>query len=320
MATKDFPDDTFLARWLAGELNEEELRKLKARPDYPGLQKAVDNLGRMEAPKMDTRAGYEALKAAREQRRKQPQAAVPMQAVRTRPAWLKPLLAVAATVALVLAAWWLFPTATPDYYVDAGMPSATANLEDGSTVEINAASSLNFSISENQRSAELVGEAYFDVAKSDVPFLITTELGEVSVVGTSFNVYSRGDSMRVSVNSGRVKVKFSGRPKEFILEPGQAATLTTNETANQASFTEEQDFDWRYKRSVFINQPLQEVLDELGRQYDLTIVRPATLNESEHYDITFPNDQLGRALTAVFGAVEGFTFRQEGQIIYLTEE
>ena len=62
-------------------------------------------------------------------------------------------------------------------------------LPDGSKVWLNSGSSISYPSGFGEtRSIELSGEAYFEVEKGNIPFIISTEYGKVEVKGTSFNV------------------------------------------------------------------------------------------------------------------------------------
>src|SRR5690606_30913321 len=63
-------------------------------------------------------------------------------------------------------------------------------LADGTKVWLNAASSLRFptSFSAYERAVHLNGEAYFEVAKGDKPFMVISDNQVVEVLGTHFNI------------------------------------------------------------------------------------------------------------------------------------
>ena len=82
-------------------------------------------------------------------------------------------------------------------------------LPDGSIVKLNKNSSITFDSFDQERTVSLSGEAFFDVIESEKPFTVTTEIGSVSVLGTEFNVKSKGDEFDVEVQSGEVEVKAS---------------------------------------------------------------------------------------------------------------
>ncbi len=296
MATPPFKDDTFLARWLSGELSAEEEQELRARPDFLDYERMVGKLNKMAPPAFDAKDGFEKLKA---ERAKRSTTITQKPALHPRPRLIRRLLpwSAAAAVALLLTAWFVL---SPD------SGSGKQKLEDGSLARVNAGSDFGFDVTDEERFATLDGEAYFEVEKSSVPFVVKTSLGEVRVLGTSFNVYSRGGEMAVSCTSGKVSVRFNGDANEYPITKNQSVRRRGTETVERADTISKDQLDWLSGKSVFINRPLVEVLDELERQYDLDIRRPAALNQQKTYTVTLENDDLDQALHAALDPIEGF--------------
>jgi ferric-dicitrate binding protein FerR (iron transport regulator) len=222
--------------------------------------------------------------------------------------------AAAASVALVCVAWLFLRGDQNNFEALNGATPQLAELSDDSSIKLNDGSTLNFSPTEDQRLATLSGEAYFDVEKSDVPFVVQTKLGQVTVVGTSFNIYSRNDSMSVSCTSGQVRVKFNSSDAAYPLIPGESVGINAAGEVTESANGEEH-LDWLDNRSVFINRPLSEALAELERQYDLAIDRSPTLDLAKTYDISFPNDNLDVAIKAVLKPAGYTDYHQEGNLI-----
>jgi transmembrane sensor len=86
-------------------------------------------------------------------------------------------------------------------------------LNDGSTIELNAKSQVRVLFSERERDVELVeGEALFKVAKDRIrPFVVQSAGTRVRAVGTQFDVYRKVFGTQVTVVEGRVAV-FAPRP------------------------------------------------------------------------------------------------------------
>ncbi|MBK9014040.1 MAG: FecR domain-containing protein [Saprospiraceae bacterium] len=109
-------------------------------------------------------------------------------------------------------------------------------LADGSKVWLNAQSSLQF-FTENEgkdRRVELTGEAFFEVAKNPQrPFVVKTNLGEVTVLGTSFNVRSLPGSptLEVNVSTGKCAFNQLASRKTCCWWPTKRAFLTKRKTA-----------------------------------------------------------------------------------------
>lgn len=82
-------------------------------------------------------------------------------------------------------------------------------LPDGSTVILNAASSIQVTNSNNERVVSLNGEAMFNVVPdSKRPFIVKTSDIYTTVLGTEFGVRAYDDSeVTVAVKSGRVMVE-----------------------------------------------------------------------------------------------------------------
>jgi transmembrane sensor len=100
-------------------------------------------------------------------------------------------------------------------------------LPDGSTVWLNAGSKLIYSpdFGQKNREVELIGEAFFDVAKMPgKPFVINTTSIQIRVLGTAFNVKAyKGDKVtETSLVRGKIEVTIRNRPMDTIeLRPFQ---------------------------------------------------------------------------------------------------
>ena len=103
---------------------------------------------------------------------------------------------------------------TDDFYESIKLP-------DGSVVLLNHNSSITYDKDFDPRYISLSGEAYFKVTPADMPFTVSTELGEIEVLGTKFNVNSSEDELEVEVESGRVELT-SGNEKRALTR-GQRA-------------------------------------------------------------------------------------------------
>ena len=80
---------------------------------------------------------------------------------------------------------------------------------DGSKIYLNSVSSIlhddEFNVS--HRNIKLSGEAYFEIVKDVLPFIIESTYGNIEVLGTSFNVKNRPEGFELGVNEGLVRLK-----------------------------------------------------------------------------------------------------------------
>jgi len=103
-------------------------------------------------------------------------------------------------------------------------------LPDGSSVWLNAGSSLRYSnqFGKKDREISLVGEAFFEVAKNRSKiFIVQTHDLSIKAYGTTFNVksYPEENTVEATLIKGSIGVKRTGLNKnskdEIILEPNQ---------------------------------------------------------------------------------------------------
>lgn len=193
-------------------------------------------------------------------------------------------LYVAAAVILIMLA---LPTTaflyTKDVYAAYG-EHKSVTLPDGSRVELNADSHLKYKplwwmVS---RSAELQGEAYFEVQKGS-RFTIHSADKTVAVLGTSFNIYARDENYNVDCLTGKVEV--SDNSQSVILTAGTYTSFINGKFTTAAQTNNNQSVGWTKGEFSFTAIPLTEVLKEIERQYNIKIEKPK--NSDYFYTGTF---------------------------------
>jgi len=151
-------------------------------------------------------------------------------------------------------------------------------LPDHSTVELNAASKLTYYPLKwkLERKLKLEGEAYFNVKKGR-KFYVRSQNGTTTVLGTSFNIYAREKEYRVTCLTGKVEVSSGDRQKVELL-PNNHAELEKGKLVVKKMFEPENAIGWKNNQFFFANRPLIEVIDEIERQYAVTIQLAPELN------------------------------------------
>lgn len=193
-------------------------------------------------------------------------------------------------------------------------------LPDGSSVDLNAASSLSWHPLwwKINRSVNFTGEAFFKVEKGSA-FSVSSSLGETTVLGTSFNIFSRNQHYRVTCLTGKVKVLAQVTNQQIIVNPGEKATLESNGTLTISTDVNTQQITgWRNHMFTFTATDLNEVLEEISRQYN-TIIHYQN-NESHVYTGNFSRSMdLETVLNLVCRPFE-LTFAKEvdGSYIIIT--
>lgn len=153
-----------------------------------------------------------------------------------------------------------------------------AKLPDGSTVELNAGSVLTYYPLKwkLERKVSFEGEGYFNVKKGN-KFYVISAYATTQVLGTSFNIYSRDDKYRVTCLTGKVQVS-SGEDEKVILFPNNHADLEKGKLVVKEMFSAEKAISWKNNQFFFEDRPLIEVIDEIERQYAVTIKLDPQLN------------------------------------------
>ena len=145
-------------------------------------------------------------------------------------------------------------------------------LADGTKVILNSESELTYNRNYNKsnRSVHLVGEAYFSVKKGEIPFNVKTPHGEISVLGTSFNVRTRNDGFEVGVNDGEVQV--SNENGILNLSKGQLLTVKSEFiSSNILQIPIDQYPDWLNRKFYCNETTLESLCLEIERTFDIKI-------------------------------------------------
>ena len=185
----------------------------------------------------------------------------------------------------------------------------TIELPDGSIAQLNADSKIIHKKFNWGRSLELEGEAFFKVKKGST-FSVTTKEGTVTVLGTEFTVNSRNQFYQVICYEGKVQV-IAGKEKQ-ILTPGKAFNIQQNKS-NLLNISD-QNPSWIAQESSFTSIAILQVVEELERQYNISIVGKENLKNAK-FTGRFSHSNLKLALTTVFDTMEiPYTFDADQKV------
>ena len=82
-------------------------------------------------------------------------------------------------------------------------------LPDGSIVYLNRNSTISFNEEFEPRVLDMKGEVFLSVVEGSSPFVVNTDEGQITVLGTEFNVKSEVDKIEVEVEEGIVELKMA---------------------------------------------------------------------------------------------------------------
>ncbi len=154
-------------------------------------------------------------------------------------------------------------------------------LPDGTLVSLNTDTKIKYpqTFTGNIREITIEGEAFFEVVPNkDKPFIIHARNAQIKVLGTSFNVnaYPSAKSIEVVVETGKVhflnKTTKANETDELILTPGEKGTLIFSSNSLLKSTNLNPNFlAWKTHNLIFKAAPLAEVIENLGKVYNVNI-------------------------------------------------
>lgn len=299
---EDKNDEIFLSRWMNGELTEQELKDFQEHPDYKEYAKILAGTEALDIRTYDENAALARIKSAKNK------------SANTSSKVIKfiPYIAIAASIALI-AGLFLF-TGNSKFETGYGEQLAVT-LPDGSEMILNAKSKANYNTKswKDNRVVSLDGEAYFKVKKGS-KFTVATQQGEVTVLGTQFNVQSSKNLFEAICYEGKVSVT-SGE-HGTILTAGKAFRTIANKTPENWKFTTTKP-SWIANQSSFKSTPIVYVLKKLQDQYNVNI-NTSGIDSDITYTGTFPNTNLKLALKTVFSTLGiNYSLSKDGKTIML---
>ncbi len=150
-------------------------------------------------------------------------------------------------------------------------------LADGTRVWLNAASSLRFPISfeGNDRTVDLEGEAYFEVARNEQsPFRVNVDGTPIEVLGTHFEVNAYHDEgvLKATLLEGRIRVGRTGAEAGVILEPGQQAQVSAAGSIGIFNSPDIADvMAWKNGLFQFRATDIYSIMRQVARWYDVDV-------------------------------------------------
>lgn len=272
-----------LAKWLNDEMSNAELAEFKASPDFEKYEKIKNYSAQLKVEDFDADSILENVIKH--------QKATP-KVISFYRTWMFKVAAVLVIGLTITFTMQNFVTET-QYALNA--KKITFSLPDNSEIVLNSGSEIKFKKWNwnNNRVLKLSGEAYFKVAKGK-KFEVVTNLGKVAVLGTQFNVKARGNRFDITCFEGRVKVNY--KDKEIILTHGQSVTFENDFQIN--TIATNQNPEWLKNQIAFNKEHLRAILDEIQRQYNISI-EVKTKYPDELFTGKIPTNNLDIALKII---------------------
>lgn len=278
-------NEDYIKKWLQGTLNEEERGIFEKTEEYKSLAKLSKSLDSFKAPAYDVKAEYDLLR---------PRLSSKGQVVAVN--WLGPILKIAAILIVAAGGYLLFFYKSLTVVETLAASKAELVLPDSSLVVLNASSRLSFYKKnwKKERKVQLEGEALFRVAKGS-RFDVETSSGVVRVLGTVFNVKDRKDYFEVICYEGSVEVQST---QEVVkLFPNQMFKVIGG-IISKDSIATDNVLGWKANESSFKSVPFLYVIQELERQYNVSVLT-RNVDTDQLFTGKFTHSDLSLALKSV---------------------
>ena len=147
-------------------------------------------------------------------------------------------------------------------------------LDDGTKVWVNAETKLKYPVTfvGDRREVVLEGEAFFDVAKNEKPFIVKTSFGDVRVLGTAFGIsaYASEPESYTTLVRGKVSVEREGI-KPVVILPGEQVVTSKDGKMIKQQVDVEEFVGWKDGIYVFKEKSLGEIMKTLERWYNISV-------------------------------------------------
>lgn len=302
----EFKDDTFLARWLNDELNDDELKAFKESEEYATYMRIRAGAELIDSPAFDQKALLDKI-------RQEKSLNIGPVASGRKKLWI---YSAAASILLLMsfAIYSIFFSNNLTTYETTVGQKLSVNLPDGSKVVLNANSSLTFSTKnwDDERAVQLDGEGFFKVEKGQ-KFTVHTEMGEVSVLGTEFTVQELDGFFQVMCFEGSVKVL--SEDEEEVLKPKRGIRKTRGSRMMRRELLINEPA-WLENKSTFVSVPLIHALKEFQNQYNIQF-EVADSIKNQTYTGGFPHGNLDLALEVFLGSID-VQYEKKGNVVLLS--
>jgi ferric-dicitrate binding protein FerR (iron transport regulator) len=179
-------------------------------------------------------------------------------------------------------------------------------LSDGTQAWLNSGTTLRYPdhFGSKSRSVEVIGEAFFKVAKmAEKPFTVNSTDLKIEVLGTSFNfsAYQKDNISSVTLVEGKVSIQDNGGVSIAQLRPGQIAQKVNSSQKLEIKEINTSSYSaWTEGKMLFEDERLDQIAVKLERWFNVEISFADPELKSRRFTGTIlkykPVDQIMQAL------------------------
>lgn len=202
-------------------------------------------------------------------------------------------------------------------------------LADGTNVLLGPESKLIYPkvFNDDERKVELVGQAFFEVAKNpQKPFIVKTPQMEVTALGTAFEIFAfEGEKVCETILlNGKIKVTMPNAHNEtnregIILLPDQKLTITNTGAVNVEKVDANTYSSWRNHGSLcFVNEKLSMIIPRIEKWYGRKILYDKDVADSYRFSLTIEDEPLDEMMH-IIDRISSLTVKKEKNCYLITK-
>lgn len=196
-------------------------------------------------------------------------------------------------------------------------------LPDGSVVRLNSGSDISYIYDGNKKIREVhfQGEGFFDITKSEEPFVVKMANGlEIKVLGTTFNLqaYAEDPTVQASLVEGHIEI--SHDTDKILMKAGDMTVFDT-ETNDLTPVNKilSHSYGWVDNKFYMDNMSLSEVCKQMERWYNVSITLQPGLGERIRYNGVIQEENVMDVMRALSELSE-INHTVKGKHISITEK
>ena len=201
----------------------------------------------------------------------------------------------------------------------------TLTLSDGSLVELNANSALSFErdwSDDEDRQVWLEGEAFFAIEKKPVTaqkMKVETNDLTVEVLGTSFNVNTRGERTIVYLEEGSIRLALHAVDSVILMEPGDLVQYSRSSGQIIRKHREQAKLhtSWRDGVLTFEEAYLGDVLRKIEAVYGVKFIVKDPDAYRRQISFPLPIEELETAIFILDKTLTDLEFKKEGNVYFI---
>ncbi|MBW8688181.1 FecR family protein [Chitinophaga rhizophila] len=188
----------------------------------------------------------------------------------------------------------------------------TVQLPDGTTVQLNAASHLQFPLAfTSRREIHVSGEAYLQVAQhAQQPFRVQLPNSTIQVLGTAFNVNTYDSTAeQVLLETGAIRMQT--KDGDIVLQPGQAVSYQPGRRPQIVDRDLMAVLSWKQGYYTFRSTPVAEVSKVLERNYRIRVVLDSEATSQRTYTSRLEKDEPLKTFLTRLKSIDNIDYRFE---------